>query len=77
MARRQEFRITLDGVDLSSDTVDRISQAIQRAALAELATVDVNGDLAARILSGPTQGIQLAVLDQQQAGQVDFGEVTE
>jgi hypothetical protein len=77
MAKRQDFRVTLDGTDLDSDTVDRLSHAIQRAAMSELATVDLKGDLAARILPGPTRGLQVAILDPQRTQQLGFEEVTE
>ena len=67
MAKRHEFTVVLDGIDLSPDDTARIAQAIQRAALAHLATGDTKGDLAARVLSGSTQGIRLAALDAKQA----------
>jgi hypothetical protein len=77
MAKRQEFRVTLDSADLNSETVDRLSHAIQRAAMSELATLDLKGDLAARILSGPTRGLQVAILDPQRTQQLGFEEVAE
>jgi len=46
--------------------LDRISQAIQRATLAELDTLDGKGDLATHILGGTLRGIQCVALDLRQ-----------
>jgi hypothetical protein len=45
MAKRHEFRVVIENVDLPEEVVGRINQAVQKAALGELATVDLEGDL--------------------------------
>lgn len=62
MARKHEFRVAIDGIDLDEETVARINEAIQRAALSAMATLDFKGDFAARIGDGGTQGIQIVAL---------------
>jgi len=46
---RHEFRVVIDGADLSQDAVQRINAAVQKAALTELATVDLAGDYRFRL----------------------------
>jgi hypothetical protein len=70
MAKRQEFRVSIDGIDLDERTVGRIAEAIQSAALSALAGVDFKGDFAARIGDGGTQGITVVALTEGQAEQV-------
>ncbi|MFC9498437.1 hypothetical protein [Streptomyces sp. NPDC056982] len=61
--RRQEFRVEIDGLELSAELVQRIDDAVCKAVLHELASVDLlqtgtsvdllnEGFAAARILQG-------------------------
>jgi hypothetical protein len=54
-----EFRVELDGLDLSEDQAQRISSGVQRLVLAELADVDLKGDLYAFIRDPEWLGIWL------------------
>ncbi|GGP34812.1 hypothetical protein ACWDY7_01220 [Streptomyces calvus] len=65
----QQFRVELDGIDLSDEVVQRIDNALRKAVLTELATVNLGGravDLLGTGLSvdriaegGHTQGIRV------------------
>ena len=77
MAKRHEFKVVLDGVDLSPQTVDAISQAVQKAALAHLATGDAKGDFATSLLSGSTRGIRMVAMDAQQVQALGLQETAE
>jgi hypothetical protein len=63
---RHEFRVVLDGIELDPQTVARIEAAIRTAALEQLSSVDLKGDIAARIGTGGTQGIQVVALARDQ-----------
>ncbi len=58
----------LDGIDLEPEVVSRIARAVQKAALTELASLDLQGDFAARLAigNGGTQGMQFAALTTDQ-----------
>ncbi|HAF11416.1 MAG TPA: hypothetical protein VIN63_06060 [Candidatus Limnocylindria bacterium] len=43
-ARRQEFRVVVDGVELPRDAVERLTRAIQKAAATELVALDLKGN---------------------------------
>jgi hypothetical protein len=43
--KRLEFRVVFDNVDLPEEVAHRINAAVQQAALAELAAIDLEGDL--------------------------------
>jgi hypothetical protein len=45
---RHEFRVIIDGVDLDQDVQERMNAAIQKAAVTELASVDLRGDFRLR-----------------------------
>jgi hypothetical protein len=57
-----EFTVTVEGVDLPEHVVAAINDAIQRAALAEVAKLDLRGSelvfrpIMAQMLSDPTGG---------------------
>jgi hypothetical protein len=70
MARTHEFRVAIEGIDLDEQTVARISESIQSAALSAMATLDFKGDFAARIGDGGTQGIQIVALPRDVAERV-------
>lgn len=38
-----EFKVTIEGVALPAETVTRINEALQKAALAEMAPLDLRG----------------------------------
>jgi len=75
------FEITIDGIALPEETVARINGALQRAVLAELASIDLRGnDLVFRPImgqmvtereslggGGTTGGIQIRVVEPQQS----------
>jgi hypothetical protein len=67
MAR--EFKVVLDGFDLSPELETRIREAIQKVVMHEIAELDFGGDRAAAVLKlengGGTQGIVCAVLDER------------
>jgi len=48
-----QFKVVLDSMKLDARQEARINGAIQKAVLAELATVDTRGDLASVIKYGP------------------------
>jgi hypothetical protein len=59
-----EFRVNLRGISLPPETIDRISQALQKAVLLELANIDLRRSLGNefRVLlseNGGTQGITI------------------
>jgi hypothetical protein len=70
MSRKHEFRVAIEGIDLDERTVARINEAIQSAALSAMATLDFQGDFAARIGDGGTQGIQIVALPADVADQL-------
>jgi len=39
-----EFKVVIDGIDLPKDTVRRINEVLQRAVLAEVASIDLRGN---------------------------------
>jgi hypothetical protein len=50
MARRKgarEFKVTIDGIELSPEDNAAMNEAIQRAALTQIAAIDTGGDFAA------------------------------
>lgn len=51
--KRHEFRVVVDGVELSAETQSRVNAAIQKAAMAELAGLDFGGDFRFRFPGGP------------------------
>ncbi len=57
---KHEFRVTID-VDLPQETVKRITSAVQRAVLTELAGTELGGPMAVDFLNrnGGTQGIAI------------------
>jgi hypothetical protein len=67
VASGHRFEVVLQGIDLDSATVERIRLAVQKAALRELAELDFQGDVAARIGNGGTQGITVVALTEEQA----------
>ena len=55
--KRHEFKAVIEGIDLSTDTMDRINRAVQKAVLSELANIDLLGSMALDIPSdGPDNG---------------------
>jgi hypothetical protein len=66
VAKRQEFRVSIDGAELDPAMVQRINKAVQKAVLGELAGLDRHGDFAARIGNGSTNGIALIALTAEQ-----------
>ena len=77
MAKRQEFKVVLDGIELNEEVSDRIAKAVQQATLAELATVDRRGDLATRLSPGRTLGIWVRALDESQVRELGLEELGE
>jgi hypothetical protein len=63
---RNEFMVVLDGMELSPETVDAIKISIQKAVLTQIAGIDLQGDFAARIGHGGTQGIQVVAMTPEQ-----------
>ncbi|MFF2196949.1 hypothetical protein [Streptomyces sp. NPDC058157] len=74
--RRQEFRVQIDGLELSDELVQRIDDAVRKAVLNELASVDLlrtgtsvdllnEGFTAAKIGGGSTQGIHVRPAEHQ------------
>lgn len=41
--RRQEFRVEIDGIQLSGEVLERINGAVRKAVLHELASVNLQG----------------------------------
>jgi len=41
--KRQEFRVVIEGVELSRDAVERINRAIQKTAATEFSALDLKG----------------------------------
>jgi uncharacterized protein with gpF-like domain len=74
LAQRQEFRIVIEGVELPKDVVDKISENVRQAVLAQLASSDFRGDFAARTEIGTTQGMQVVALSSEQARQAGLSE---
>jgi len=72
--RRHEFRVVIAGLELDRESKERISQAVQAAALQAIGSLDFKGDLAARIGGNGTQGIELVALTPRQSEIVGFGE---
>lgn len=70
---KHEFRVAIEGIDLDAQTVARIAEAVQSAALSALATLDFKGDFAARMGDGGTQGIQIVALTAGQAKGAGLG----
>ncbi len=64
--KRIEFEVVLEGVELDRKQVEKLSQAIHRAAVAELATSDFKGDYASLALGGGLQGRQVLEMSAQQ-----------
>ena len=57
---RQEFRVGIEGIELPPETVDRITRAIQKAVLTELAGTDIAVGFQAHFNhNGGTQGMQI------------------
>jgi hypothetical protein len=57
---RSEFRVAVDGFELRPEAVERISRAVQKAVLAELAVMDVAPRFGVRFIGdGGTQGIEV------------------
>lgn len=85
MARsRQEFRVVLDGVELSEEAAERVNAAVQRAAMAALADVDTQGDLRVflppwkeRFPFGRTVGIMIERIEREQLEAGGFTEPAE
>ncbi|UQX04752.1 hypothetical protein [Streptomyces sp. RerS4] len=68
--RRKEFRVEIDGLELSDELIQRIDDAVRKAVLRELASVDLlqtgtsvdllsEGFTATGIRGGSTQGIHV------------------
>jgi hypothetical protein len=56
---RHEFYVKIEGIALSPDAADRIARAVRKAALNELATLDVPLNVGVRFVGNGTQGIEL------------------
>jgi len=55
-----EFRVSVDGIALPTETRNRIAQAIQKAVLAEIAGIDLKQTMGVRFIgNGGTQGIEV------------------
>jgi hypothetical protein len=56
----QEFRVVITGIKVPAQAVTRINRAVQKAVLAEIASMDLGG-FGARFMGngGGTQGIEL------------------
>ena len=68
-----EFRVDLDGLELSDEQSKRIASGVQRVVLAELAGVDFRGDAYALIRDPEWLGIWLRELRADDLGRVDPG----
>jgi hypothetical protein len=55
--KRHEFRVVIEGLDLSEDDVQRINRAVQSAVAIQMAEFDFHGDQKAIFPWGRTWGI--------------------
>jgi hypothetical protein len=58
---RKEFTAVIEGIELPPEVVDRITRAVQKAVLTELANTDLQGSLNLRIPPGEDRVSGLAV----------------
>lgn len=52
MAGRHEFKVMISGLELTDEVVESVNAAIQKAAIAELARIDLGGDFRVRFPGG-------------------------
>lgn len=66
-----EFKVVIDGINLSAAQAKSVREAIESAAVREITTLDLRGDRGAAILrlkdGGGTQGIIAKVLSQAES----------
>ena len=65
-AKRQEFKVVVEGIDLDDKHREALSRAVHQAAVTELAASDFKGDFASLRLAGRLDGRQLRALSQEQ-----------
>jgi hypothetical protein len=69
---RNEFRVVIDGIELGDEVAQRISSAVQKAAMTELAGIDLEGDFRIRlppiVPRPPRWGIWVDILSKDQIG---------
>ena len=57
----EEFRVTFSGISLPKAAVDRISLAIQKAVLTEIATLDLREEVGVQLIGTNPVGLAVKV----------------